>query len=346
MGQTELLIGTYTTGRPGQGLWWCTLADGGHIEPVHCLALRDPSFLATHPRLPIAYAVEETPTESGVVVTLGIDRARRRTCVIDRHDTRGHLPCHLALSHGATRLWVANYGSGTVSVFRLGPEGDIEGQADVLRHEGRSSDQRRQGSPHPHGVAVHPKNSDVHVTDLGTDRIERYRIAADGRAVCQGGCPLPAGAGPRHLRFDPAGQYAFLSTELDNTLTMLAVAGDGSLRIEARSTTLPFDFSGRSATSEVALHPNGRFAYIGNRGHDSIAWFALDSRNDMTPARWVSCGGLHPRHFALSRAGDLLAVANLESDRLVTFRIDDGSGTPHSPIASTLAAPAFVCWLD
>ena len=45
----------------------------------------------------------------------------------------------------------------------------------------------------------------------------------------------------------------------------------------ARRATLPAGFQGTNACAEIEVHPNGRFLYATNRGHDSLAVFAIDA---------------------------------------------------------------------
>ena len=58
-----------------------------------------------------------------------------------------------------------------------------------------------------------------------------------------------------------------------------------------------------SHSSELRLRPDGRFLYVGNRGHDSIAIFAVDEAAGGT-LRLVdiaACGGACPRNFNFTR---------------------------------------------
>ena len=79
------------------------------------------------------------------------------------------------------------------------------------------------------------------------------------------------------------------------------------------------------------VHPDGRFVYGSNRGHDSIAIFAVDaSTGTLTPAGPpVDAGESTPRNFAIDPTGTFLLAANRDSDTVVVFRID-----PAGPAAS------------
>ena len=129
-------------------------------------------------------------------------------------------------------------------------------------------------------------------------------------------------------------------------MSRLAIESDGSLRELDWVSTLPVDFTGRSAVSEIAVHPSGRWLYVGNRGHDSIACYSIGELGRLTFDGTVPTRGRHPRHFALTSDGAAMLVANRDSDNLVPFRID-ASGRPE-PLAEPFTgvpAPACIRWL-
>ncbi len=343
MSGRRFLVGTYTTTtttqRASRGLYLCSMDSSGRIEVDDACATPDPSFVVVHPRLPLVYLVNETPTDHGHVSVVAV--AGDRLEVRQRVSSEGNLPCHLALLDDARSLAVAHYGCGTIGVFELDAEGTLTGARRTWQHRGASVNSRRQSAAHPHFVLV--DNAGVYVTDLGLDRVVHY--AATSFAELSS-CAIHAGAGPRHLCLDAALGVAWLSNELDNTVSRLAIDTDGVLRELDWVSTLPADFAGRSAVSEIAPHPNGPWLYVGNRGHDSIAWFAIGSDGRLEFGGTVSTQGRHPRHFALTPDGTTMLVANRDSDNLVAFRID-ARGKP-IPLAETftgIPAPVCVRWL-
>jgi len=340
MSERRFLVGTYTTQRASQGLYLCTMDAAGRIDVLDACPLPDPSFVVLHPRLPLAYAVNETPDDPGGLSVIAIVDAR--LVARQRVSSGGHLPCHLALLADASALAVAHYGCGTVGVFALDDHGRLTGDGYSRRHEGASVHPRRQASAHPHCVAVGAHGA--YVTDLGQDCIVRY---AGAPLVEASRCRIHAGAGPRHLCLDEARGVGWLSNELDNTVSRLRVAADGSLHELDWVSTLPDGFAGRSAVSEIARHPNGRWLYVGNRGHDSLAWYRIGADGALSFLGTVSTQGRHPRHFALTADGTVLVAANRDSDSLVAFSVDAERGQPQ-PLAqpfSGIAAPVGVRWL-
>jgi 6-phosphogluconolactonase len=337
----RFLVGTYTTRGDARGVYLCTLTAAGRVDVRGVCPADDPSFIGLHPHLPLAYAVNETDAPHGGLSVIEI--VGDRLHVRQRIDSGGHLPCHLSVLPGARAVAVVHYGCGTINVFELDGDGALTGACRSWRHVGATGHSRRQASAHPHCVIV--GRAATYVTDLGQDCVVAY--ATDlSREI--GRCAIHPGAGPRHLCLAAGGTVAWLSNELDNTVSRLAVHADGRLRELDWVSTLPADFSGRSAVSEITLHPSGRWLYVGNRGHDSIAWFAVGDEGQLIWRGTEPTQGRHPRHFALSTDGRLLVAANRDSNSLVAFQIDQQSGRPVVLAApfTGIPAPACISWLN
>ena len=89
---------------------------------------------------------------------------------------------------------------------------------------------------------------------------------------------VPPGSGPRHFDFHPNGRFAYAINELSNTVTVYDY-DPGSGRIDAIETVSDParpDYTGTSFTADVHVTASGRFLYGSNRGHDSLAMFAID----------------------------------------------------------------------
>jgi 6-phosphogluconolactonase len=90
--------------------------------------------------------------------------------------------------------------------------------------------------------------------------------------------------------------------------------------------TLPQGYAGRNTTAEIAVTPDARFLYVSNRGHDSIARFAIADDGRLRLLGTTPTGGKRPRFFALDPTGDFLFAANQESDNIVAFCVNKSSG--------------------
>ncbi len=192
-----------------------------------------------------------------------------------------------------------------------------------------------------------PTNRYALVCDKGIDKVMVYRLnRAAGKLVPNDPPSASAhpGAAPRHLAFHPSGRYAFVINEIGSTLTSFAFDPEsGSLREVNTISTLPPNYSGRNSTADVRVHPNGKFVYGSNRGHNSIASFAVDeSSGKITALDHTSTQGEVPRNFNLAPGGALLLAANQNSDTIVAFAIDAKSGAL-TPTGAVSRVPTPVC---
>jgi 6-phosphogluconolactonase len=218
-----------------------------------------------------------------------------------------------------------------VAVLPIGDDGRLEAASDVRQHHGSGADPERQEGPHAHSVTPDPSNRFALVADLGLDRVVVYRLDLERGALLPhdaGTAVLPPVSGPRHLAFHPSARYVYVINELSSTLTSCAwdEAG-GALRPIQSVSTLPVGFSGRSFCADVHVAPSGRFVYGSNRGHDSIAAFAVDPADGTLAALGhTPTQGRTPRNFAIDPSGEYLLAANQDSDSIATFRLDGETG--------------------
>ncbi|NRQ35846.1 lactonase family protein [Nonomuraea sp. NN258] len=260
-----------------------------------------PSFLAAHPTLPVMYAAGEL--ERGWLTAFTV--ADGTLTPLDERGSEGDSPCHVAVDPTGSVLAAANYGDGTASLHRLDERGAFTGEPIVLRNEGSGPVTDRQEGPHAHQAVFH--EGVLHISDLGTDEIRRYRL--DGTALDP--IALPPGMGPRHFAF--SGGRLFISGELDGRVTVL----DGERGTSTPASSRP----GENYPSHLIVE--GDLVYVGNRGPNTITVLRAD---DLSQVAEVSCGGDWPRHFAID--GDRLYVANQRSGDVTVFALKDGVPEP------------------
>lgn len=346
----RVYVGTYTRDETGsEGIYLADLDVASGELTVRGVAARadNPSFLALNAAGSHLYAVSEVSDAGGApqgAVAAYRVAADGALTLLGRQRTGAAGPCHVAVHPSGELVFAANYAGGALTMFRCAPDGALGERLLTLHHEGRSVDPARQQEPHPHSVNLSPDGAFLYVPDLGTDRIESYRIdAAGGTLTAAGSAVMAPGAGPRHFAFHPRGQVAYAINELASTITALEWdAGGGGLTELRTVSTLPEGFSGTSHCADIHVHPNGRFVYGSNRGHDSIAIFAAGGGGRLEPVGYESTQGSTPRNFTLDPSGALLLAANQRSDSIVSFRVDPERGTLH-PTGHRAAVPAPVC---
>ena len=311
----------------------------------------NPSFLALDPQERFLFAVEEARetdgAATGAVSSFALDPATGVPRFLSRQRSGGANPCHLAVAPDGRALLVANHEDGCVAVLPIDPEGRLAPATDVQYDAPRDpSDGRR---PHAHFVTPDPTGDFILSTDTGTDRITIRRLdTAAGRLLAHQppwGETHPGGS-PRHLAFAPSGRALYANGEADLTLSVFAYDGAaGRLTARQHRSTLPEGVTGPFSTAQIAAHPNGRFVYVANRGHDTIAIFRIDpDTGEATLIANESTRGRTPRNFALDPTGQFLHVANQNSATIVSFRIDGASGLL-TPTGHVAAVPAPTCVL-
>jgi 6-phosphogluconolactonase len=182
---------------------------------------------------------------------------------------------------------------------------------------------------------------------LGLDKVMIYRFDAEQGKLTPhepAFATVKPGAGPRHMAFRPDGRFAYVINELDSTITAFAYDSQaGKLTQLQTVSTLPAQFDGSNTTAEIAVHPSGKYVYGSNRGHESIALFEIDKdAGTLTYVAEQSTGGKTPRHFGLDRNGELLIIANQNTDTLLVCRIDGGNGRL-KPSGAFVDSPSPVC---
>ncbi|WP_294391456.1 lactonase family protein [uncultured Sphingomonas sp.] len=303
-------------------------------EPV--AAAPDASYAVHSSRFGLHYLVQE-----GTEGTVNAFRVRDGQWQQLAHLSSGGAdPCHLALDPRQSVLAAANYSSGSVTLFRLDPRTGLPiGPGTVHAHQGSGPDRERQTQPHAHWIGFTPDNRWLRAVDLGADTIFAYPFdAAQGRlGAAQVAYRAEPGSGPRHLAFHPSRPFAYLASELANTVTVLRLGNGATLHAVATLSTLPADFTGKSFAGAIVINTAGTRLYVSNRGHDSVAVFGIGADGTASLIQHVGCGGRWPRLIHLLEGRSRLLVANQRSGGIAAFRIGtDGRLAPHG---SGTAAP-------
>ncbi|MFP4500518.1 MAG: lactonase family protein [Candidatus Hydrogenedentota bacterium] len=344
----RVYAGTYTGGE-SEGIYTFTLdAATGEPGPVALAAgTENPSFLALHPAAPVLYACGRTE-RGGMVSAFRMTDDRGALALLNDAPSEGKGPCHVDVAPSGKHVAVANYSDGTMAMLPVDSEGALAPACATHTYTGSGPHPTRQQAPHAHAVNFGPENTVLYVTDLGTDRVHRHHYDAQAGTLEPADPPavhLAPGAGPRHLAIHPTGRFAYVVNELDNTVTALARTESGGLEIIHTIGTLPGDFNAENTTAEILVHPSGKYLYASNRGHDSIAAFAIAPQTGrLTAIGHTPTGGQTPRNFNIDPAGRFLLAANRNTDNIVVLRVDTDTGVLE-PTEHEVSMPTPVCVL-
>ncbi len=288
-------------------------------------------FMAMHPTLPILYAGTSEKvakgSPNGFVRAYHLDRksgSLKRFCIAPTEDNG---VTHIEVSPVGNVVLTCHYGGQGTSAIPLNGKGKLMQKVSRIRHEGAGAT-KRQTRPHPHGVAIHQDGRYVCVADLGNDHVEVFGISPKGElSKCSRWHAAP-GAGPRHVSFHPNGKWLYCINELDNTLVLLDFdARCGQLEEIQTINTLPDSFKETSYTAEIAIHPNGKFLYGSNRGHNSTVVCEIDQNNGkLSVVEYEPTQGDHPRFVGIDPTGSIYLAANMNSNSVVSFYVDQKTG--------------------
>ena len=347
-----LYVGTYTTGKSeGIYLYRLDLSSGELKHVATTRGVVNPSFLALAPSRRYLYAVNEVGdfagARSGAVSAFAVDQRTGELRLLNQQASAGADPCYLDVDAQGKFVLIANYTGGNVTVFPVERDGSLGEATDMKQGRGSSINRERQEGPHAHCIVLDPTNQFAYSCDLGTDKIMIFRFDPRHGKLLPNEPPwvqIKPGAGPRHLAFYPGGKYVFVLNELHSTVTAFARDPEkGSLKELQTLTALPKDFTGRNTSADIHVSLDGRFLYCSNRGHDSIAIFAIDPRRGgLTTVGHESTRGVTPRNFAIDPSGAFLLVANQNSDNIVVFRLNQKTGRL-SATGQVAQVPSPVC---
>ena len=340
--KAQLYVGTYThdmgPGGQADGIYLAEWdAAAGALGPLG-LAMKtaNPSFLTVPPSGDALYAVNEDEDDpqpgggkGGSVTAFRRDRTTGSLTQQNVKPSGGSDPCHITVDRANRAVFVANYSSGSLTSFRVTPQG-IEGPVFQFNAQGSGPNKERQAGPHIHCVTLSPDERFLLVNDLGTDHIWIFHVDLKTAELKETGAPWQAkpGSGPRHAHFHPNGKWVYSINELTSTVDVLAWdAKNGTLKglseVPLRGSSFPADSSG----AELAIDRTGRFLYASHRGENTLLVFSIDPASGaLTFVQRVGSGGKNPRDFTLDPSEKWLIAANQDTQNVVVFSRDPHTG--------------------
>jgi 6-phosphogluconolactonase len=339
-------VGTYTPNGGGIYLFRVDRATAALLQMQVVDDIKNPSWLALNPAQTRLYAISEIDNyqgaHDGAVVTYAIDPTSMQLTRLSAVGSSGTLPAHVSVHPSGKFVFVANYGGGNVAVFPVAADGTLGPASDVRpsvgpRHHARAIDDppgqfavSDHDGPHLHMVAADPTGQFVIANDAGLDLTLIWRLDAQGGRLLPAEAPVlvaPPGSAPRHFVFHPSGKFFYNLYEHDARVVVYDYDGSrGAMRLKQSVSTLPPHFAGSNLASGIVVSPNGRFLYVGNRLHSSVAIFAIAEDGQLRTAYEAWTHADSPRSIAMDPSGEIMFSCNQRSDSLTSFRINPASG--------------------
>ena len=272
-------VGTYTN-KGSQGIYKYLLQKDGSLKRIGLAAISEnPAFLAMSSDQKYLLAVNEINNDGVGAVESFLVQDDGLT-LISRRSSGGAHPCFIAVNEMGFVL-AANYTGGNVGLLRLNEDGELSPLLDVQAHS-RSSANKDQQVPHAHSACFEPFDNSIICADKGTNELwfsqldtgQQKLIPSDPQTL-----EMETGAGPRHLAIHPNGRWIYVLNELKNTVTLVHKSDEGNYIKNESFSTLPSGFAESSIAADIKISSDGKFVYASNRGHNSIAIFAVNASN-------------------------------------------------------------------
>lgn len=342
----KFYVGTYTS-EGAKGINLCTFnSESGEIELLKTFpGVDNPSFLKLSPDKKYLYVVSETAesdSKPGSVYAYKVEKNGDLT-LLNSQLSNGDNPCHVDVSPDGKHVLVSNYSSGTVSLFAVEKDGSLSPAVQTIQNEGSGPNKVRQEAPHAHSSKFSPFSNEIFNADLGTDHLNIFHLEdetlmQEGQTFVQ----IPPGSGPRHFVFYPNGKTIFVINELSSTITVVNKIHD-QWDAGQNISTLPANFKGESFCADIHLSKDSRFLYGSNRGHNSIAIFKVNEKDEtLEMLGTVPVEGNWPRNFGITPDGKWLLAANQRSGNITVFQIDTENGKL-TYSGNEIKLPAPVC---
>lgn len=305
-----------------------------------------PSSLVVNENGTRLYSANETDrvgeSRQGTVSAFAIDHADGKLKLLNTVPSGGAGPTYVSLHPSGRFLLVANYFGGSVAVLPILADGQLGTSTGVQAAAGEIGPARATNAPpgsfafsghdrtHAHMIQADPSGRFVIHVDLGLDQIFVWKFDTQRGVLTANDRPtisLPPGDGPRHFHFHPNGRWFYSIQEEGSTVVLFDYdAVTGHLSPRQTISSLPPEYAGSNFCSEILVSADGRFVYAGNRLHDSIAIFAVETDGTLTFKGYEWTRGNYPRSFNFDPSGNFLFCCNQRADNVTVFRADRETG--------------------
>jgi len=348
--RTFAYVGTYSgKAGNGQGIYLFTMNPGtGALTALKVAAeASSPTWITLSPRRTHLYSANGG---NGTISSFRIERSSGDLTLLNSVSSEGTMPAYISIDPSGKWALVASYGTGNVAVLPVLPDGSLGSASDVRVDSGHIGPKKATNAPmgsflegghdqpRSHCVLADPDeiapNRDKRLvlqTDLGQDRIYIYNLdLRSGKLMpvgSDGFVSLPPGDGPRHLAFHPKGRWVYsIQEEASNIAFFECKPESGSLVPRQTISTLPAHFAGTNEASALVISSDGRHLYASNRGHNSIASFAINDNGRLTLVSHTASQGDFPRSINLDPTGGFLYAGNHKSDNITCYRVQRTTG--------------------
>ena len=265
-------------------------------------------------------AVIQEKGDEAIVSIHGRDGAKLK--LMDTVTLPGTDLCHIAYAKRWSILLGACYGTGHVFALKVEESGKLE-VLSFLKQE-----PNKEGVSRAHCMVPSPKEDYAYGINIASDQIVCYKLDEKGITMNEGFpyLQLPIGEGPRHMKWHPTLEVAYIITEYSNRLFVLKGGKeDGSLEI-IQTIDLLKEQQGESYGATISINHERTMLYAANRGMDTITQMSIEADGKLVYVQETSAYGCWPRHIALTHDDKYLLIANQKSGKVAMVEVDSKSG--------------------
>jgi len=326
-----LFIGTYTSGK-SKGIYVyrfnTTTGTGTEVSTIAC---SNPSYLCLSADGKHLYATDEGET-GGAVGAYAFEPGTGQLALLNSQRSQGSGTCYVTEDKTGKWVFVANYGSGSLTALPVNTDGSLAPAAQIIQQSGTGADKERQEASHVHSTIFSPDEKYLLEANLGTDQEHIYTFDPTQniplREATDSAVSLAPGTGPRHIAFHPTKSFVYILGELSGTVDVFHYdSTNGNLKHLQRIRTTTKKFTADPSSADIHVRGDGKYLYASNRGSsNTLAVFAIRKDGRLAARQYISVKGKHPRNFAIDPTNRFLLVANRDTDNIVVFSIDPETG--------------------
>lgn len=324
-----LLVGTYTMG-DSEGVYvykFDTIS--GNAQFCSSQKVDNPSYLTISKNGKFIYSVTENNNNTAAANAFEFNKEEGSISPINTQLTGGADPCYITLDERGKHVVTANYSGGSMTLFNVKEKGVLDVASQVINFSGKGVNTERQNAPHIHCVQYSPDGNYLFATDLGTDRIYKFKVSNDSANYLMPGEPayfkVADGSGPRHFGFHPNGKYVYLLNELSGSVIAFNYSKETGDFSEFQA--IQADTLNAGGSADIHVSPDGRFLYTSHRLEgDRIAVFSINQLDGSLTKVGYQLTNKHPRNFVITPNGKFLLVASRDDNTIQVFLIDSKTG--------------------
>ena len=264
----------------------------------------------------------------GGVSAYAINHKTGALTFLNKTSAHGAQPNQVVVDPGGSIAVTVTYAGGSLAAYKLEPDGKLGEAFYVDHHTGKPLSPKQPG-PKQHGIQFSRDDKFMFITDLGLDRVYTYHVDVKVPSITPADPPYVsthAGAGPRRIQMSPDGRFLYVDHETDSEVSAFAIDG-GKLKEIQTLPTVPDDAKAHNTTAEIIISADGHYLYVSNRGHDSVAIFAIDKKTGLLTAQGNAPTGKTPRNIRIDPTGHWLFAANENGGTIIEYERDPATGS-------------------